>query len=278
MKQITPEYEAHNASGSTTVCTCWKLTRTDGRIFGFTDHTRSLTFDGVGYLPSTGYVPTSVETTSKLNVDNLEVNAILDSAGITDADILAGVWDMALVEIFQLNYMDLTMGKMMLRKGWVGNIKPGKNTFVAEIRGMMQPLQQSIGRVTRAACDAVLGDTRCKVNMAAFTFPGVVTSTNNTERQFTDSGIVASDGYFNEGILEWTSGLNDGYFMEVKYQLGGAVELQQPMPFVIQSGDTYVLKAGCDHLIGTCFTKFNNVVNFRGFPHIPGNDLMTSGA
>lgn len=269
--------KAHCEGETTTICTCWKLSRVDGQVFGFTDHTRTLDFEGVTYLPSTGYVPSAIETTAKLNVDNLEVTAILDSTGIDDADVLAGLWDMARVEIFQVNYMDLTMGRLLLRKGWIGNIQLNKNTFVAELRGMMQPLQQSIGRVTTATCNAVLGDTRCKVNMASYSYPGLVTSSQNTNRLFSDSTIVAASGYFNEGVVEWTGGLNSGYVMEVKYQVLTDIELQQPMPYVIQAGDTYIIKAGCDKLVSTCNTKFNNVVNFRGFPHIPGNDMMVGG-
>jgi len=32
--------------------------------------------------------------------------------------------------------------------------------------------------------------------------------------------------------------------------------------------------AGCDKRFDTCRNRFNNAVNFRGFPHIPGNDFV----
>ena len=31
---------------------------------------------------------------------------------------------------------------------------------------------------------------------------------------------------------------------------------------------------GCDRHLGTCRGRFGNVVNFRGFPHIPGSDFV----
>ena len=31
---------------------------------------------------------------------------------------------------------------------------------------------------------------------------------------------------------------------------------------------------GCDRALATCRDRFGNVPNFRGFPHIPGNDFV----
>ena len=44
----------------------------------------------------------------------------------------------------------------------------------------------------------------------------------------------------------------------------------------IAPGDAFIVTAGCDKLFATCRDRFANVVNFRGFPHIPGNDFVTS--
>ena len=43
---------------------------------------------------------------------------------------------------------------------------------------------------------------------------------------------------------------------------------------LIMATDTFIVRAGCDKRIATCGTKFANVANFRGFPHIPGQDAV----
>ena len=43
-----------------------------------------------------------------------------------------------------------------------------------------------------------------------------------------------------------------------------------PRPIVV--GDQVRLVAGCDKTFATCKAKFANALNFRGFPHLPGND------
>lgn len=276
MKTASTALKAHLAGSTLTICTLWKITRKDGTVFGFTDHDQNVPYSGTTYLAATGYTPSSIKTTAQLSVDNLEVQSMLDSVTITESDLQAGLWDYAQVLIQIVNYADLTMGSMILRQGWLGQVKTGRFNFIAELRGMMQPLQQTIGRVYSPACDAALGDTRCSVNLANFTVTGNVTSVTNA-RQFISVARTENTGYFDGGLVTWTSGLNNAYRMEVKTFITGEFVLQQMMPNAIQVGDTYSISAGCDKLRATCVAKFNNIVNFRGFPDLPGQDAMISG-
>jgi len=276
MKTASTALKAHLAGSTLTTCTLWKVTRTDGHIFGFTDHDQNVTYGGTTYLAATGHNPSSIKTTATLSVDNLEVQSMLDSSTITEDDLRGGLWDYAQVLIQIVNYNDLTMGSMILRQGWLGNIKTGRHNFVAELRGMMQPLQQQIGRVYAPACDANLGDARCGVNLANFTVTGNATAVVNA-RQFTDSARIEANGYFDGGLITWTSGPNANYSMEVKTFVASVVTLQQMMPSNIVIGDAYSMIAGCNKLRATCVAKFANVANFRGFPDLPGVDAMISG-
>jgi len=54
------------------------------------------------------------------------------------------------------------------------------------------------------------------------------------------------------------------------------IELWQPMTSDIALNDTFTITAGCDKQFSTCRKKFNNGVNFRGFPSMPGNDFAIS--
>lgn len=276
MKTVGASLKTHLAGTSLSVCTLWKVTRTDAQVFGFTDNSRDVVYSGVTYQAGTGHTPSAIKTSSTLAVDNLEVESVLDSATITEADIEGGLWDFADVEIMIVNYRDLTMGHMLLRKGTLGDIKTGRTRFVAELRGMMQPLQQTTGRVYAPGCDATFGDTRCGANAASYTVTGSVT-TATSARVFTDSTRAEADGYFDGGLLTWTGGDNNTYQMEVKTSTAaGVITLQQAMPHATVIGDTYSLVAGCDKLRATCISKFNNLVNFRGFPDVPGADKMVA--
>lgn len=276
MKTASANLLAHLAGETLTVATLWKVTRADAQVFGFTDASRDITYDGTTYLASTGHKPSAIRTTADLAVDNLEVASVLDAATITEADIEAGLWDYAEVRIMVVNYSALADGHMLLRRGWLGQIKTGRSSFVAELRGMSQALQQSVGRVYAAACDADLGDARCGITLASYTVTGSVT-TATSARVFTDTALAEADGYFDGGLVTWLTGDNAGYAMEVKTHASDVITLQQPMPSATQVGDTYTMSAGCDKTLATCKDKFSNVVNFRGFPHVPGMDRLVSG-
>ncbi len=53
MKSFSPSLAAHLASGATTLCACWRVTRGDGVVLGFTDHDRAIVFDDVEHEPET---------------------------------------------------------------------------------------------------------------------------------------------------------------------------------------------------------------------------------
>jgi len=218
-----------------------------------------------------------VSGTANFSVDNMNVEGLI-SGDFAVADLLAGKWDFATVEIFLVNYLDVTAGTLKVRKGTLGAVTLGRQKFEAEIRGLLQAYSRSIVELYSPSCRADLGDARCKVTLASFTVTGMVTSFTNS-RVFFDSARAEANAYFDGGLLTWTGGLNSGRTMEVKAYLlaGGAFELVQPMVSAIALGDTYSVYAGCDKQVLTCKTKFSNLVNFRGEPHVPqGADVAVS--
>lgn len=278
MKNISANLESHLVSRNTSLATCWKVTRTDGTVFGFTDHDVDLTVSAVVYKASTGYTRSAIQTNSALAVDNLDLEGVFDSAAITEADLRAGLWDYAAVEIFLVNWADLSQGTLKLRKGRLGQSQAGKTRYTTELRGLIQHLQQEVGRIYGPADDVDLGDARSGINIATYTVTGTITSVTNN-RVFADTSRTEATGYFDYGKLTFTSGLNNGLGMEVKTftSVGDVFELQLPMPYDVEIGDTYSVYAGYDKSLSQALNKFNNVVNFRGFPYVPGVDRMISG-
>ena len=276
-KTISGGLNTHIAGEVTTLATMFKLTRRDGTILGLTSHDQALTYGGLVYTPVNSFDHSSIQTTAGMSVDNLDVLALIDSDLITEAELKSRLYDYAGIEIFIVNWGDLTQGAVILRVGTLGEITVNRSgTFHAELRGRMQPLQETIGRVCGRRCDARLGDTRCGFNLASRTQSGTVVSSSN-RATFEVSGIT--DDIFNGGLVTWTSGLNDGQTMEVKLWTnspGDTVELFLPMDFNIQAGDAFTMSVGCDRNLSTCRDEFDNVDNFRGFPDIPGRDSVLS--
>ncbi len=268
---------AHLAGEVTSLAVCWQLTLTDTTVMGFTDHTSDLTISSILYKAASGFSPTSIETKDRFSVDNLDVAGILDSAAITEADIMAGKYDFAEILIFMVNVTDLSQGIITHRRGWLGEVSLQNGQFTAEVRGLAQKLQQNIVELYSPTCRAVLGDTRCKVALGGFTASGAI-DTVTSRQVFISNSMTQAAGYFSGGEVQWLTGANAGRRMEIKEFSNKQFTLVLPMPNNVAVGDTFNAIAGCDKTFNTCFTKFSNAVNFRGEPYVPGMDKMLSTA
>jgi len=273
MRTASSNMTAHLAGEVTSLAICWQLTLVGGTVMGFTDHTSDLTISSVLYKAATGFSPTSVETKDKFSVDNLDVAGILDAASITEVDIMAGKYDFAEILIFMVNVTDLTQGIITHRRGWLGEVSLKNGQFVAEVRGLAQKLQQNIVELFSPTCRAVFGDTRCKANLASYTVGGTV-NTITSRQVFISTAMTQAAGYFSGGEIQWLTGANAGRRMEIKQFGNTQFTLVLPMPNNVAVGDTFNAIAGCDKTIGTCASRFNNAVNFRGEPYVPGMDKM----
>jgi uncharacterized phage protein (TIGR02218 family) len=280
MKLLPVALDVHLRSGATTLCWCWRLTRRDGIVFGFTDHDTPLAFDGTTFEASAGFTASDIKDGVGLSVDNLEVSGALSSATLTDDDLAAGRYDDARVEIFRVNWADVSQ-RVLMRSGSLGEVRRAGSSFAAEVRGLQHYLQQPKGRLLQMTCDADLGDARCTVNLASETYRGTATILSViTARKFTVSGLNAYvHDFFSRGLVAFTTGPASGLKIEVKAHTnaGGivTVELWAEAEGPPAVGNTFTVTAGCDKRFATCKARFANSVNFRGFPAMPGNAYMT---
>lgn len=277
MRIISPQLETHFEGGLTTLATCWKITREDSTELGFTDHDQPLTIDSVDYDSLAGFTPTTVENKSNMSVDNLDVEGQVFPSKITEEDLLAGLYDYAEIEIFIVNYEDLTQGKLVVKRGRLGEVTLNSQMFQAEVRGLTQHLSQTIGDVFSPSCRAILGDSKCKVALAGFTVSTTVSEVTNNQT-FKATALTEAAGWYTGGEIEWTSGNNAGRKMEVKEFASTQVVLALPMGKSVSVGDGFDIIAGCDKTRETCQNKFSNIINFRGEPDVPGTDKLLTTA
>ncbi len=275
MKSLPTGLQAHLDSGTTTLAWCWKITRSDGGVFGFTDHDLALTFAGTLFEPESGFVPSEIRAGQDFSVDAQDVEGALSSDRITETDILDGRWDNAEVEVWRVNWA-ATDQRVLMRRGNLGDIRRGRTSFVAEVRSLAHWLNQTVGRTYQFSCDADLGDVRCGVNLSSplWSATGTV-ATLSGSRGFT-SAALGSFGVdtFTLGVVSWTSGANAGRKAEIASFASGAITLFEAPVRPIAVGDAFFATAGCDKQFATCSAKFGNGVNFRGFPHMPGEEAV----
>jgi uncharacterized phage protein (TIGR02218 family) len=275
VKTLSPALQAHLDSATTTLCWCWKITRRDNLVLGFTDHDTPVAFNSTTYQAASGFTASEVQSSLGLSVDNLNVMGALSSASLNEDDLAAGLFDNAAIEIWRVNWASPGQ-RVLMRKGSLGEVRRGKTGFEAEVRGLAHLLNQPMGRVYAHGCDANLGDANCTVTLTPAT---AAVATPLDARRFIATGLASfASGWFSAGKLSFISGANAGQAMEVKrHTLAGStvtIELWQAMSQPIAPGDTFTVTPGCDKQFATCKAKFANARNFRGFPYMPGDDAV----
>ncbi|WP_297774710.1 DUF2163 domain-containing protein [uncultured Roseovarius sp.] len=268
---------AHLGTGVTTTCRCWALTRRDGVVMGFTDHDRALEFEGVRFRPDTGLSALALQQTTGLSVDNTEALGALSDAAIREADIEAGRYDGAELRAWLVNWQDVTARALIFR-GTIGELRRAGGAFEAELRGLTDALNVPLGRVYQKSCSAVLGDRDCAFDLDTPGYveerPAEVVEENRVFR-FGEMGGFSGD-WFRHGVIRVLSGAATGLIGLIKRdRMEGAdrvIELWHPLGATVVQGDALRIEAGCDKRMETCQFKFDNLLNFQGFPDIPGDD------
>jgi uncharacterized phage protein (TIGR02218 family) len=273
--------DAHLATGTTGVCRCWRLTRGDGVSFGFTDHDRPLSFGGVAFRPEAGLSAAALSQSTGLSVDNTEALGALSDDAITEADIVAGRYDGAAVEAWLVQW-DAPENRVLQFRGSLGELTRSGGAFRAELRGLAERMNVPTGRVYQRACSAVLGDGDCSFDLAT---PGYATE---AEIVAVEDGRVFwlelaepfEPRWFERGRCEVLDGVGAGLVAAIKIdRVEGdlrRVELWDRLRANIAPGDRLRLVAGCDKRAETCRFKFGNLLNFRGFPDLPGDDWLVA--
>lgn len=250
-------------------------------VHGFTDHDRGLSFDGIDFRADTGMTARAVQQSTGLSVDNSEVIGALSDPSISEADVQAGLYDRAEVRAWLVNWQ-APHERVMQFRGTMGEITRSGGSFRAELRGLAEALNQPRGRVYQSLCPAVLGDSQCQFDLdtPGFVLSGAVLAAEDNRVLRVADPFDFAEKWFSRGTLQVTSGAATGQVAIVKSdRLEGderRIELWETLRAPISAGDDVRVEAGCDKRPGTCRIKFNNFLNFRGFPNTPGEDWLVS--
>lgn len=274
---------------ATTTCLCWEIDRPDSVSFYFTDHDVDLPFLGHTFLARTSFTASAIQDQLGLAVSNLEIMAAFDSSAITEDDLVGGRYDGAELRVYLVNWAKPTsytqLGRYTLGQSTAGDI-----AYQAEMRSLAQHFAQQIGALCTPKCRTLLG-TPSGVNRLEsgcnFTMPSPVAGTISaiTDRKTFQVSAAGSfpngtkgslgGGYFSFGTVQFTNNKCSGISREVLDNDPGLnFQMRMPFPLDFQVGDAVEMQIGCDRTLPVCANNYNNAVNFRGEPYVPGTDKM----
>ncbi|PWB83585.1 MAG: beta tubulin [Methylocystaceae bacterium] len=278
MRSVSSSMQAKLDASVSTFCNCWRLSRKDGTVMGFTDHDRDLSFSAVTFRAASGLTATQVEASVGLGAGSGEILGALQSDGLVESDLANGLYDGASIEVWLVDWSDVE-DRLLIDVATIGEVKRSEFAFAAELRSLAHLFDQQRGNSFQRSCSADLGDARCKFDLTAAGFhtTGVVVAQRGGGI-IVDLVSIFDDDFFTGGRLSFTSGADAGARATIKsHRRAGAqarLTLWTEPSGAIAPGDGVEIVAGCDKTAASCERKFSNIVNFRGFPHMPGNDRV----
>lgn len=254
---------------------CWDLLRRDGLRLRFTDHDRPLVLaDGFTYSPVKGISASAVRRQSALEESNAEVRGIISSDMITYDDLAAGLYKECRIDEYVVDWVYSFVDPIHHQRYWLTDTTWNGEDWSGQISSLPFWMRLNNGEVVARNCRAELGDTRCKVDLTPLQENFDISSIVTQRQKFVASMAFVADNYWANGKIIWLDGLNAGVISYVKSSVGttDTLELFLKTPFDFTVGDEFIIVPGCDYTRQTCISKFNNILNFRGYPFVPGSD------
>jgi uncharacterized phage protein (TIGR02218 family) len=255
----------------TSVALCWRVERSDGAGLALTSHDEALTIGGTIYEAAPGMLPAAIQRKAGLESNGAEISGAITSGSLDEQDLVLGRWDRARVGMTAVDWRQPEVEQVPLMAGELGEIRLQQGEFKTELRGGVSRLEAAICPETSPECRAELGDKKCRVDLAGRALLARV--------EEIDAGALVMDraigGDFLWGRARFVSGANCGLVSVIVAVDGSRIELRDTARALVEPGDRIELRHGCDKSFATCAGRFANAENFRGEPHLPGNDLLT---
>ena len=254
-----------------TAAWCVRIECASGLIVRLTPYLLDLKMsNGNVYLTDAGYEATAYQATATMAPSAIDVEGIAGIVGISRDEIASGIFDSARVKIFKCDFLDPVEDHEPITTGFFGKVTLKDDRYRVEGMSLIDALGQSVGRTYSAPCQRTFGDAGCTIDLTTLDVTGTLTHVTSAS-VFRDSSRAEALDYFAGGTVAFTSGPNAGLKpLNIKaYAADGTITTYEPAYFNLSVGETCVLIPGCRKRLEDCRDKWDNVINFFGFPHIP---------
>jgi uncharacterized phage protein (TIGR02218 family) len=233
--------------------------------------------NGHVYRTASGYEFTGYTANTSMAAAMIDLDGIAGFAGIGRDAIASGVFDNARCYLFACDWTNPIEDYEPIVASILGKTTIEDDRYKIEEMALVDVLSQSVGRTYTPTCPWRFGSAECGVNLLPITVTGTLTSVTSANL-FEDSSRAEADDYFAMGSIRFTTGANAGLKeQEIRAYSSGVIETYEPFYYMPQVGDAYSMIPGCRKRFAVdCVVKWNNGVNFGGFPDVPTSTTYTS--
>lgn len=279
MSQVAALVIGHQTDCVTSLCQIWKITRRDGKVYRYTSLDRDLVFGGNVYKACGSLDPSASDNSSIMgSVGSQTLTGIIRDDGISEAELFGGLFDDAYVTSDLVSFDDPTFVPRRLASGWIGQITQGRVVHSLEVVSIGARIeQQALVRVVSPTCSHKFGDAGCGVNVEAMKIPAEITRVMDRGLFYVSVVNPGEDArQWANGRVRFLDGVNAGVVREFKSIdfATGLLSLWALTGLAPAPGDKIEILPGCDLTREGGCTAYANIINFGGFPDVPGTDAV----
>lgn len=262
-----------------TAVRCLRIECLDGTIVRLTRHPFDLTMSNATvYLSVAGAdFSTSVAETT-FSASSFDLEGFVGLAGIGRDEIASGVFDGATCKLFKTSFLAPVEDEEQMDRATLGRTILEDDGYRIEQMGLVDLLVQPVTSTVSPMCRSIFGGQEyggCKVNLAAITVTGTLTSVTSP-LVIGDTARTETADYFGAGVIRFTSGDNLGLAdIRVDGFSAGVLTLANAPYYPVTIGTTYELEPGCRKRLVDC-QGHNNVARMKAYPHVPPKSVYTS--
>lgn len=258
------------------MCDLYELTLYDGGTFRYADYDMNITLpDGrIFYCNSIGFDRDQVSLSADEVIDDISINFNID-----DTDKINGISIMQLARNGGFDDAQITLyrcfmtspGKVLdvleLFSGEIETPEGGGLSLAVNVNSLANRLNNNFPtRCYYPTCPFSLFDKMCGVNINEYSYAGTVTEAT---KKIIHSTLIFEDRYYEQGGMEFTSGVLSGSIHSIKYSSNNTFELLVEAETAPSPGDSFIVFPGCNKTPDECKNKFNNFIHNRATPFVP---------
>jgi len=260
------------------------ITLAGGQVLRYTDTKAPVTINGSTYVVGPQITRGRVSLKVGIQVDTLDLTFAADPGVLINgtpfiAFIRAGGFDGARVVLHRAYAPDFAtpwVGTLMQFPGRVGKVMITRYEAKVTVQSDLALLNVMVPRdVYQPGCLNTLFDSGCGLLASAFTVTSTAAGATDITRTIFSNSLVQASGYFDLGVVKFTTGLNTGVARTLRGYTPGQFVTIAPWPFAVAAGDAFTVYPGCDKTTSTCAAKYANLQRFRGHPYVPSPETVT---
>jgi uncharacterized phage protein (TIGR02218 family) len=255
------------------------LFRIPGAAWYFTSADREFDGSSYGELDDELFLPAAIKRSSVELSREIDRNVLTIDAAHTFPP--AQQWfggapeGVMSLEIFRIHTSDSTGELAKIWQGRVISVAFKGHAATMSCEPIFTSLKRSgIRSVYGVPCRYILFSAQCGADPALFRLTGTVAAINGAAVDVV--GLSGQpDGYWINGKVN--AGPNKTFIRAIVGHTGDTITLDRVISSLIV-GDPIDVLPGCAHDVNDCTNKFNNLLNYGGFPFIPRKDPFSGDA